>query len=335
MPKPPQMEDLFDKFKEIKSSGLLVILVLIIVGLGAYTSLYTIKQAELGVVQRFGEYVRTEPPGLNYKLPFGIETVRKVNVEKVNTEEFGLKTGRVAGGYRNTTSSLSTDAALMLTGDLNVAVVPWIVQYRISGPKDYLFKVQDVKAILRDMSEASMRTVVGDRSINEVISKRTEIADAAKVRLQKEMNEAGSGLTIVTIEMKETNVPQRVQPSFNEVNQARQEKEQTIYKAREGYNKAVPLARGEAQRIIKDAEGYAIDRVNRAQGDATKFVAIYEEYRQAKDITKKRLYLEAMLEIFPKLGPKYIIDSEQKNLLPFLNMGDGRNTPNALFNKGE
>jgi membrane protease subunit HflK len=171
------------------------------------------------------------------------------------------------------------------------------------------------------MSEATMRTIVGDRSINEVISKREEIAVAARVMLQKEMDQAQSGINIVTIEMKKTNVPEPVQNSFNEVNQAIQEKEQMIYKAREEYNKAVPLARGEAKRVIKDAEGYAIDRVNRAQGDGAKFTSVYKEYVKAKDVTKKRIYLESMLEIFPKLGPKYIIDSDQKNILPFLNMG--------------
>lgn len=209
----------------------------------------------------------------------------------------------------------------MLTGDLNVAVVPWIVQYRRADPRAYLFNVKDVRSLLRHMSEATMRTVVGDRSINEVISSRAEIANAAKEMLQNEMDNAKAGIGIVNIEMKKTNVPEPVQASFNEVNQAIQEKEQTIYKAKEEYNKAVPLARGEAKRLIKDAEGYAIDRVNRAQGDATKFKAILDEYVQAKDVTRKRMYLESMLEILPKLENKYIIDSDQKNLLPFLNMG--------------
>jgi len=160
------------------------------------------------------------------------------------------------------------------------------------------------------MSESTMRTVVGDRSINEVISSREEIALAAKEMLQKEMDNSQAGISIVNIEMKKTNVPEPVQASFNEVNQAIQEKEQTIYKAREEYNKAVPLARGEAKRLILDAEGYAIDRVNRAQGDATKFKAVYDAYAQAKEVTKKRMYLEAMLEVIPQLGSKYIIDSD-------------------------
>ena len=164
----------------------------------------------------------------------------------------------------------------------------------------------------------------GIRSINEVISKRDEIAVEAKRVLQKELDDAESGVDIVTIEMKKTNVPGPVQPSFNEVNQATQEKEQTIYQAKEDYNKAIPAARGEADRTIKAAEGYALDRINRAQGDSTRFIAFYNEYAKAKDVTKRRLYLETLKDLFPKLGKKYIIDSDQKNLLPLLNLGSTR-----------
>jgi membrane protease subunit HflK len=171
------------------------------------------------------------------------------------------------------------------------------------------------------MSESSMRLVVGDRSINEVISKRDEIAVEAKNLLQKELDEAETGINVVTIEMKKTNVPGPVQPSFNEVNQATQEKEQMIYQAKEDYNKAIPAARGEAERTIRAGEGYALDRVNRAKGDAARFTALYTEYAKAKDVTKRRLYLEALKELFPKLGQKYIIDSDQNNLLPLLNLG--------------
>jgi membrane protease subunit HflK len=199
-------------------------------------------------------------------------------------------------------------------------VVPWIVQFRIKDPYDYLFKVQDVTQLLRDMSESAMRLVVGDRSINEVISKREEIAVEAKEVLQGELDNAQAGITIVTIEMKRTNVPGPVQPSFNEVNQATQEKEQTIYQAREEYNKAIPSARGEAERVIRAAEGYALDRVNRAQGDAARFSAIYEEYAKAKDVTLRRLYLETLQELLPRLGPKYIVDDNQRNVLPLLNL---------------
>ncbi len=334
MPRPPQVDELLEKFKNFKSSGIfLVVIVLVALFFGSST-FFTIKTEEVGVIQRFGEYNRIAQPGLNFKFPSGIEKVTKVKVKRIYKEEFG--TGTATGNYRSVSESSSQGSSLMLTGDLNVAVVPWIVQYKISNPQNYLFKVKDVRAILRDMSEATMRTVVGDRSINEVISKREEIALAAQQMLQKEMDQAQSGIKITLLEMKKTNVPGPVQSSFNEVNQAIQEKEQTIYKAREEYNKAVPLARGEAKRVIKDAEGYAVDRINRAQGDAAKFSAVYQAYAKAKEVTKKRMYLESMLEIFPNLGPKYIIDSEQKNMLPFLNMGDGNsNSQNRFLKKSE
>jgi membrane protease subunit HflK len=209
----------------------------------------------------------------------------------------------------------------MLTGDLNVAVVPWIVQYRIKDPRNYLFKVMNVNTTLRDLAESTMRLVVGDRSINEVISKREEIAIQAEGLLQKELDEAETGIRVTTIEMKKTNVPEKVQPSFNEVNQAIQEKEKMIYQAREQYNKLIPQARGQAEKTIKGAEGYALDRVNRSKGDASRFIAQYEEYMKAKDVTRRRLYLETLREIYPKLGSKYIVDADQKNLLPLLNLG--------------
>ncbi len=320
-PIPPQMEEFFSKFRGFKLPGVFLVVIVLLALFFGKSTFFTIELDEVGVIQRFGKYNRIAQPGLGFKLPSGIEKVSKVKVKRVYKEEFGFQTVKGSGDFRFSNESSSQETSLMLTGDLNVAVVPWIVQYRISNPKDYLFMVKDVRAILRDMSEATMRTVVGDRSINEVISKREEIAIAAKEMLQKEMDQAQSGINIVTIEMKKTNVPEPVQNSFNEVNQAIQEKEQMIYKAREEYNKAVPLARGEAKRRIKDAEGYAIDRVNRAQGDGAKFTSVYKEYVKAKDVTKKRIYLESMLEIFPKLGAKYIIDSDQKNILPFLNMG--------------
>ena len=330
MPTPPQMDDLLNKFKGFKFSGIFFVGIIIIAMVIGLSTVFTIGRSEVGVIQRFGKYDRLAQPGLNFKMPAGIEKVTKVNVRQVETEEFGFKTYNDGGSYRSSAESSRQEASLMLTGDLNVAVVPWIVQYRRSDPRAYLFNVKDVRSLLRHMSEATMRMVVGDRSINEVISSRAEIASAAKEMLQTELNDAEAGISIVNIEMKKTNVPEPVQASFNEVNQAIQKKEQTIYKAREEYNKAIPLARGEAKRLIKDAEGYAIDRVNRAQGDATKFKAIYAEYAQAKDVTRKRMYLESMLEVLPKLENKYIIDSDQKNLLPFVNMGAKLSGQNPL-----
>ncbi len=321
---PPRMDEIFEKIRGamIKfPGGIPIIVIAVILLFLASSCFYTVGVDEAGVVQRFGRYVRTSTPGLSFKLPAGIEKVTKVKVRHVFKEEFGLRTIEAGVRTRYASASAFENESLMLTGDLNVAVVPWVVQYRIKNPYEYLFKVQNVRTTLRDLSEASMRMVVGDRSINEVISKRQEIAVGAKDVLQKELDKAETGIKITTIEMKKTNVPGPVQPSFNEVNQAVQEKEKMIYQAKEAYNKVIPAARGDAEKTIKGAEGYALDRVNRARGDASRFLALYREYIKAKDVTRKRLYLEAMQDIFPKMGNKYIVDASQKNLLPLLNLG--------------
>jgi membrane protease subunit HflK len=317
---PPQMDEVVKQFKKFRLPGGPAALGVLVIAFLAYSSFYTVNQDEVGIVQRFGRYIETTQPGLNFKLPLGIDTVTKVNVKRVQTEEFGGTPADTEFRPRGKPGIDPSNVALMLTGDLNVAVVPWIVQYRIKDPYNFLFKVANVRQFLKDMSEAVMRLVVGDRSINEVISKRDEIALEAMAMLQKELDLAETGIQIVTVEMKKTNVPAPVQPSFNEVNQATQEKEQMIYQANEEYNKAIPAARGEAERTIKAAEGYALNRVNRAKGDAKRFRDVYEEYRKAKDITKTRLYLEGMRSLMPKLGPVYIVDSDQKNTLPLLNL---------------
>jgi membrane protease subunit HflK len=318
---PPQVDELVQRFKQLKIPGGWIILLLVVLVYLGSSAFYTVAVDEVGVVQRFGRYVRTVEPGLHFKLPTGIEKVTKVRVRFVYKEEFGFRTLQAGVRTQYAAGQAYDSESLMLTGDLNVAVVPWIVQYRIKDPYNYLFKVQNVRSTLRDLSESTMRLVVGDRSINEVISKREEIADQAMGLLQKELDEAETGINVVTIEMKKTNVPAPVQPSFNEVNQAIQEKERTIYQAREEYNKAIPAAKGNAEKTIKAAEGYALDRVNRAEGDASRFVAQYEAYAKAKDVTRRRLYLESLKDLFPKLGQKYILDADQKNLLPLLNLG--------------
>ena len=318
---PPQMDEIVERIRKVKFPGGPLFIVLILIVALIITSVFTVKQNEVGIVQFFGRYVRTVDPGLNFKLPLGIEKVTKVNVREIQTEEFGFSTTEVQVRSRFRSGNENVSESLMLTGDLNVAVVPWIVQFRIENPYNFLFKVRDVRRLLRDMSEAAMRLVVGDRSVDEVINKRDEIAVEARGLLQAELDQAESGIHIVTIEMKKTSVPPPVQPSWNEVNQSEQEKEQMILQAKEDYNKAIPAARGEADRTIKAAEGYALNRVNRAKGDAARFVALYNEYTKAKDVTKRRLYLETIKQTFPKLGQKFIIDADQKNLLPLLNLG--------------
>lgn len=319
---PPQVNEVINRLKGAGNKlpgawALVLIAVLIYLG---YSMVYTVGANERGVVQRFGRHVRTTMPGLHVKLPAGIEKVTKVKVDYVYKEEFGFRTLQPGVRTRYAGGSSYLDESLMLTGDLNVAVVPWIVQYRIEDPVKYLFKVRNVRGTLRDLAQSTMRLVVGDHSIDEVINKRMEIASEDQTLLQKALDKADTGIRVTTVEMKGTTVPEPVQPSWNEVNQAIQEKEQTIYQAQQEYNKVIPLAQGQAEKTIKSAEGYAIDRVNRAKGDAARFVSQYEAYAKAKDVTKRRLYLEAIREIFPKLGHKYIVDAEEKNLLPLLNL---------------
>ncbi len=316
-PAPPQLDEILERMRGFRPRHSLSIAVLLLLAVGLFSAAYKVENNQKGVVQRFGKYMRTTEPGLHFKIPFGVEKVTKVNVLTVMKMEFE----GIQATSRTIADEGAEDVSLMLTGDLNVAVVPWIVQYRVVDPYKFLFRVEKVENTLRDLSESAMRLVVGDRSINEIISKRQEIAEEAKELLQKELDEAETGLAVRTIEMKTTNVPPPVQPSFNEVNQAVQEKERTIYQAREEYNKAVPQAKGEADRTVKDAEGYATDRVNRSQGDAARFLSLYEEYQKAPDVTRRRLYLETIRDVLPALGEKYIVDQDQKNFLPLLQMG--------------
>jgi len=320
---PPEIEKIFKNVTSGFKGGrfnILIIIAAVVLAWIAFSSAYTVGVDEVGIIQRFGKYVRTTMPGLHFKLPRGIETLTKVKVKYVYTEEFGLRTLRAGIKTEYASGKRYLNESLMLTGDLNTAIVPWIVQFRIDDPYNFLFKVRNVRLTLRDLSESSMRLVVGDRSVNEVISKRKEIADEVRIKLQKTLNDADTGIKLVNVELKKTNVPEPVQASFNEVNQAVQEKEKLIYQAKEEYNKIIPKAKGEAEQTIKAAEGYAMDRVNRAKGDASRFLSLFAEYVKAKDVTRRRLYLESMSVVLPKLGNKYIIDPEQKGILPLLNL---------------
>jgi membrane protease subunit HflK len=303
------------------SKTLVWIVVLVIVGLIlVFTAFYQVGTDEVGVIKRFGKYASTNQPGLHLKIPFGIDKVIKVPVQRVQKEEFGFRTIRpgVKTEYRR---GKAIGESLMLTGDLNSAVVEWIVQYRVKDPVNYLFKVRDVRTTIRDISESVMRQVVGDRSVDEVIIlSRREVALSAKQQLQEILDAYETGIHLVTVELKDVNPPDPVKPAFNEVNEAKQEMERMVNEAWETYNKAVPKASGEAERTIRQAEGYALNRVNRAQGDANKFLAVWREYSRSKDVTRRRLYLETLNEVLPKLGMKYIVDSEQKGLLQLLRL---------------
>ena len=305
-----------------RNNAFILIIIAVIAGLWILlTGLFTVAVDEMAIIQRFGKYNRQCGPGLNFKWPNGIEKRTNLKVKTVYTEEFGLRTIKADVETQYAPEDQYLSESLMLTGDLNCAVVPWIVQFRINDPVSYLFRVRDPESTLRDLSEAIMRQVVGDRSINEVITKRLEIADKAKVDLQKVLDDAQTGLEIVNIELKNTTVPGPVQPSFNEVNQALQEKEKMIYQAREDYNKVIPAAKGEAERVVREAEGYFLARVNTAQGDSSLFVSQYAAYATSKNVTRRRMYLETMQDVLPKLGGKYLVDGDQSGVLPLLNIG--------------
>ncbi len=285
-----------------------------------FSMIYTVDADEVGVIQRFGKYQRTGEPGLHFKIPFGFETVKKVKVQRVYKEEFGFRT--VQAGVRSQFDSRSfEEVSLMLTGDLNSALVEWIVQYRIKDPVKYLFNVRNVVETMRDISESVMRMVVGDHSVDEVIVlSRQRIEALADSITQKLLDEFDTGLEIQTIKLQDVNPPIPVQSAFNEVNEARQEKERIINEALEGYNRVIPQAKGEAAQTITQAEGYHTNRTNRALGDAEKFLAVWNEYRKAKEVTRRRLYLETMLDILPNMENIYIIDEKQQGVIPLLQL---------------
>ncbi|MBI3088601.1 MAG: FtsH protease activity modulator HflK [Candidatus Omnitrophica bacterium] len=286
--------------------------------LAALTCFYSVGTDEAGVVLRFGKYVRTTMPGLHVKMPFLIERAIPIKVKRIFKEEFGFRSdagmARRGGGFTG-------EEALMLTGDLNVLEIRWIVQFQIKDPVRFLFRVRDQQDTIRDLSEAVMRRVVGDYSVDEVLTtKRAEIDVEAQHELQRILDSYDAGLQIVTLKLQDVTPPDRVQPAFNEVNEAKQEKERTINQAWETYNRAIPKAKGEAERTIREAEGYAVDVVNRAKGEAHRFLATWEAYRLAPAVTKKRLYLETLSDVLAQAKQKYIIDPSQQALLPLLHL---------------
>lgn len=297
-------------------TGIIVLILFIIL----MTSFYTVAPDEEGVILRFGKFVRTAGPGIHFKFPAPIERATKVKVEHVYKEEFGFSTEKpgVRTYYRKGDYS---DESLMLSGDLNIADVEWIVQYKIKSPTDYLFNVREQINTIRDVAESTMRMVVGDRSITEVLTVgRVEIALEMQEAMQELLDSYQLGVSIVTVQLQDVNPPEKVKPSFNEVNQAKQDKEKFTNQAWETYNKAIPEMEGKASRMISEAEGYAVNRINRAKGDAERFIALWKEYNQARDVTRRRLYIETMAEVMPSLNNKFIVDERLKGLLPLLNL---------------
>lgn len=303
--------------KLLNNANLMVIILFIIIL--AFSSFFQIDPEETGIITRFGKYVRKVEPGLNVKLPF-IERVYKVPVERQQKLEFGFRTIR-PGINTEYTRSGYTDESLMLTGDLNLADVEWVVQYRIDDAYMYLFKVRNPETTLRDVSEAALRQIVGDRTVNEVLTVgRTEIATKMEELVQQICTEYSLGIKIDQVVLQDVNPPDPVKAAFNAVNQAQQEKETLINQAKSEYNKVIPKAKGQAQETIQKAEGYATQRVNNSLGEVARFNAIYREYIKAPEVTKRRIYLETMESVLPRLGNKIIADEEGNNVLPLLQM---------------
>ncbi len=288
-----------------------------------FSSLFTVNTEEAGVILRFGRYTRTVDPGLNFKLPLGIEQVYKIPVRRQLKDEFGFRTveGRVRSEY---SPGRFQEESLMLTGDLNAAEVEWIVQYRIRDPYQFLFRVRNAPQTFRDMNEAVMREVVGDRTINEVLTiGRQEIASAVETKLQELCAQYELGIHVEQVVLQDVNPPDEVKASFNEVNEAQQEREKLINQARSEYNQVIPRARGEAARVIEESRGYALERVNQARGEAARFNSLYGEYQKAREVTRQRIYIETLNKVMQKVGKKLILDEKAGGVLPLLDLDKG------------
>ncbi|WP_345785655.1 FtsH protease activity modulator HflK [Pelagicoccus sp. SDUM812003] len=302
------------------------IALVLLLAVGGFTSFYTVPAESQGVILRFGQYVRTTPSGLHFKLPFGIEKKYVLPVERQLQLEFGFGTPGATNPtqYSNSATEQRRERN-MVTGDLNAATVEWTVQYRIADPRSFLFEVRDPEVTMRHISESVMRAVVGDRTVDEVITiGRQEIENESLVMMQDLANRYGLGLSIDQVQLKDVNPPEPVRPSFNEVNQAQQEREKAINIANGEYNKVIPRARGQAEQRIQAAEGYALKRVNEAEGDIARFNAVLEEYLKAPEVTKRRLYLETMQEVLPGIERKIIVDKDANQILPLMQISTER-----------
>ncbi len=304
--------------------GMFATIILVIVGFilvqGSY---YTVQTVERGVVLRFGKYVKTAMPGLNFKIPLADQVV-KVNVDTIRKEEFGFRT-RIPGQRTQFEKRGFEEESLMLTSDRNVIDVEWIVQYKVADPIFFSFRVRDVPQAVRDISEMTMRRIVGNMDFDYVLSNRDVLAATSKNELQDALNRYEAGVDIVTVQLQDVNPPDAVKPAFNEVNEADQDMKRLVNEAEEAYNREVPKARGDAKKMLEEAHGYAIERVNEAKGNTVRFLAVLKEYKAAKDVTRRRLYLETMQRVLPGMSEIIVVDEEQKAIVPFMDVsGSGK-----------
>lgn len=301
-----------------KKGFISIIVLAAIVGLVMMQSFYQIGQSELGVVLKFGKYSETTEPGLHFLIPF-VEKVIKVNVESIRKEEFGTRQN--APSAYNKQSNFSDLESLMITSDNNVIQLNWVVQYRISKAEDYLFNVQDPVAAVRDQSEAVIRRLVGNRDFNYTLNNRAELADSSFDEIQRHLDEYKAGIKLVTVQLQDLNPPDPVRPSFNEVNQAEQDKVRLGNEAQKERNEKIPKAEGVAKQMLEEAQGYAIERVNNAKGNIARYNSIYDQYVKYKEVTKTRMYIEALKEVLPTVKEVIIMDQKKNGMLPIINLG--------------
>lgn len=295
----------------------LVIIILLLV-IGAYSSTYEVDTEETGVVLRFGTFSSFAEPGLHFKIPFGIDQVYLVPTGRVLKEEFGYRT--VQPGTRSTFSKRGLEEeSLTLTGDLNVSDVEWIVQFQVADPYKYIFNIKDPVGTIRDISEAMVRRAIGNANVTQVLTTaRAELAGEIQQNLQATLNQYDIGVRIVTVKFQDVTPPDPVKDAFNEVNESEQQKESLIFQAREQFNREVPRARGEAKRALQEAEGYSVERINKARGETNRFLALLKEYKKAPEVTRRRIHLETMEEVLPRLEETYIMDATSVGALPLL-----------------
>jgi membrane protease subunit HflK len=295
-----------------------LLLILIVVGL--LGSFYTVGTEEKGVVLRLGRFVGITSPGLQFKIPFGIDSVYLVQTERVMKEEFGFRTVGFSGRSTYNKSGYSNES-LVLTGDLNVSDLEWIVQYKIEDPFKFVFNIHNPVETIRDISEAMTRKIVGDANVTDVLTTdRAMLAAKIQEEIQKTLNSYEIGVRIVTYKFQDVNPPESVKAAFNGVNEAEQQKESLILQAREQYNQQVPRARGEGKQMVQEAEGYALERINRAEGEANRFAAVLDEYKKYPEVTRRRLYLETLEKVLPRMKDVIIVDDQagKGSVLPLL-----------------
>lgn len=298
---------------------LVIVPIAIFIVAGLFSSFYTVSPESVAVVQRFGKFKEIAEPGLHFKLPYTIDTATIVPIRRQLKLEFGFSSPNATNPDQyGSEPDLERD---MVTGDLNAAQVEWILQYSISSPKDYLFNSREPGPTLRDLTESVVCQVIGDRTVDEVLTiGRTDIETESLSRLKTILETLRMGVSAEQIQLKNVHPPPRVQTAFEEVNRAQQERETLINQANGEYNQVIPKAKGMADQSISGAEGFAIQRINEAEGDVARFKELLIQYDKAPAITKRRLYLETMNQVLPQIGSKIIIDEDAKQFLPLMNL---------------